>query len=130
MFVYISLCVYVCLSMSASVSLCLRMCLCLFISVCVCLRMSVCLCLHMCICLFICVCVYVCLSMSVSVSLCLHLCLSVCRYTLFYNGEIEGGPVVKPLWVDFPQEKAVFGVEDEHLLGKAGVWFSFHVVHW
>lgn len=39
------------------------------------------------------------------------------RYTLFYNAERDGGPVVKPLWVDFPEEKATFSIDDEHLLG-------------
>ena len=40
-----------------------------------------------------------------------------CRYTLFYNSEQTGMPVMKPLWVDFPADKLTFKLEDEHLVG-------------
>ena len=40
-------------------------------------------------------------------------------YTLFYHGEREGGPVMRPLWVEFPTDKAGFGVDNEHMLGSA-----------
>jgi alpha 1,3-glucosidase len=40
-------------------------------------------------------------------------------YTLFYNSEKSGAPIMRPLWVDFPSEKATFKIEDEHLVGSA-----------
>lgn len=40
-------------------------------------------------------------------------------YTLFFNAERDGGPIVKPLWVEFPAEKATFSIEDGHMLGSA-----------
>jgi len=40
-------------------------------------------------------------------------------YTLFYNAEQSGEPVMKPLWVDFPAEKATFKIESDHLVGSA-----------
>jgi len=43
---------------------------------------------------------------------------SLSRYTLFFNSEKDGAPVVKPLWVDFPGDKTTFSMEDQHLLGN------------
>lgn len=40
-------------------------------------------------------------------------------YTLFHFGEKEGGPVMKPLWVDFPQQKETFSIDDQYLVGSA-----------
>ena len=39
-------------------------------------------------------------------------------YTLFYNAETSGSPIMKPLWVDFPADKSIFPVDDEHLVGQ------------
>ncbi|XP_019374617.1 PREDICTED: neutral alpha-glucosidase C isoform X1 [Gavialis gangeticus] len=40
-------------------------------------------------------------------------------YTLFYRTHAEAEPVMRPLWVEFPEELETFGVEDEYMLGKA-----------
>ncbi|KAI5615625.1 hypothetical protein C0J50_0306, partial [Silurus asotus] len=39
-------------------------------------------------------------------------------YQLFYHAYQTGQPVMRPLWVDFPEEKATFSIEDEYLIGK------------
>lgn len=39
-------------------------------------------------------------------------------YTLFYHGERQGGPIMRPLWVEFPKDKLGFAVENEHLVGS------------
>ncbi len=39
-------------------------------------------------------------------------------YTLFYQSEKDGSPLVVPLWVEFPTDKTVFETEDEHLVGE------------
>jgi len=54
----------------------------------------------------------------------MHLLLSSCRYTLFYNSERTGEPVMKPLWVDFPADKSTFKIEDVHLVGSLASAFS------
>jgi len=48
----------------------------------------------------------------------------LCRYTLFFNSERTGMPVMKPLWVDFPADKSTFKTEDEHLVGSFASVFS------
>ncbi|XP_049774510.1 neutral alpha-glucosidase AB [Schistocerca cancellata] len=40
-------------------------------------------------------------------------------YTLFFEHEISGLPVMWPLWLEFPSETAVFSVDDEYLLGDS-----------
>lgn len=40
-------------------------------------------------------------------------------YTLFYKAEQQGGPIMKPLWVDFPKDKHTFALDDQHLVGSA-----------
>lgn len=39
-------------------------------------------------------------------------------YTLFYHTSETGTPIVRPLWVEYPEEKNTFAMEDEFLLGK------------
>eukprot|EP00088_Acartia_fossae_P032112 TRINITY_DN3291_c0_g1_i2.p1 TRINITY_DN3291_c0_g1~~TRINITY_DN3291_c0_g1_i2.p1 ORF type:complete len:896 (-),score=202.34 TRINITY_DN3291_c0_g1_i2:157-2844(-) len=40
-------------------------------------------------------------------------------YTQFYEAEISGVPVMRPLWYEFPQDEGTFGREGEHLIGDA-----------
>lgn len=39
-------------------------------------------------------------------------------YTQFYLSEKTGAPVMQPLWVEFPGEKATFNIDDVYLIGK------------
>ena len=39
-------------------------------------------------------------------------------YTVFYGSSINGHPIVRPLWVELPQDPATFVVEDEFFVGK------------
>ncbi|KAF8064543.1 PSL5 [Scenedesmus sp. PABB004] len=40
-------------------------------------------------------------------------------YTLFRHANQTGAPLMRPLWYDFPDQPALFGVEEEFLLGPA-----------
>lgn len=40
-------------------------------------------------------------------------------YTLFRHANISGQPIMRPLWFDFPEVPATYGVEDEFMLGPA-----------
>ncbi|XP_064409152.1 neutral alpha-glucosidase AB, partial [Latimeria chalumnae] len=40
-------------------------------------------------------------------------------YTMFYHTYRTGEPVMRPLWVEFPEEVNTFNMDDEFLLGKA-----------
>ncbi|XP_054421516.1 neutral alpha-glucosidase C [Pteronotus mesoamericanus] len=40
-------------------------------------------------------------------------------YSLFYRVHVASEPVIRPLWVEFPDELETFGVEDEYMLGSA-----------
>ena len=40
-------------------------------------------------------------------------------YTLFFHGERQGGPTMRPLWVEFPKDKAGFAIDNEHMVGNA-----------
>lgn len=42
---------------------------------------------------------------------------SLCRYTIFFNAEKDGSPIMKPLWVDFPEDVKTFAMDDQHLVG-------------
>uniref|UniRef100_A0A669PRU9 Uncharacterized protein n=1 Tax=Phasianus colchicus TaxID=9054 RepID=A0A669PRU9_PHACC len=44
-------------------------------------------------------------------------------YTLFYRAHTEAEPVMRPLWIEFPEKLETFGVEDEYMLGKP-VWLG------
>uniref|UniRef100_A0A671KPM8 Neutral alpha-glucosidase AB n=1 Tax=Sinocyclocheilus anshuiensis TaxID=1608454 RepID=A0A671KPM8_9TELE len=39
-------------------------------------------------------------------------------YQLFYNAHRTGYPVMRPLWVEYPDDVATFSIEDEYLIGK------------
>ena len=39
-------------------------------------------------------------------------------YTLFYEHEQTGMPVVRPLWFEFPQDKKTYLIADQYLLGR------------
>ncbi|XP_029426119.1 neutral alpha-glucosidase C isoform X2 [Nannospalax galili] len=40
-------------------------------------------------------------------------------YSLFYHAHMSSEPVMRPLWIEFPDELETFGVEDEYMLGSA-----------
>ncbi|KAB0395427.1 hypothetical protein E2I00_005230, partial [Balaenoptera physalus] len=40
-------------------------------------------------------------------------------YSLFYSAHVASQPVMRPLWVEFPDELETFGMEDEYMLGSA-----------
>ncbi|XP_043775305.1 neutral alpha-glucosidase C isoform X3 [Cervus elaphus] len=40
-------------------------------------------------------------------------------YSLFYSAHMASQPVMRPLWVEFPNELETFSVEDEYMLGSA-----------
>ncbi|KAK2100318.1 hypothetical protein P7K49_021666 [Saguinus oedipus] len=39
-------------------------------------------------------------------------------YTLFYQAHREGIPVMRPLWVQYPQDVTTFSIDDQFLLGE------------
>lgn len=49
-------------------------------------------------------------------------------YTLFYENELNGVPPMRPIWMEFPTERATFDLSDEYMLGKAvfllGIFFE------
>lgn len=40
-------------------------------------------------------------------------------YTLFREHEINGTPVIRPLWAHYPKESDAFAIDDQLLLGDA-----------
>ncbi|XP_048394270.2 neutral alpha-glucosidase C-like isoform X3 [Stegostoma tigrinum] len=40
-------------------------------------------------------------------------------YTLFYMAHTKAEPVIRPLWVNFPEEVNTFAVDDEYMIGEA-----------
>uniref|UniRef100_A0A9L0S6D0 Glucosidase alpha, neutral C n=1 Tax=Equus caballus TaxID=9796 RepID=A0A9L0S6D0_HORSE len=40
-------------------------------------------------------------------------------YSLFYRAHVASEPVMRPLWIEFPDALEAFGVEDEYMLGSA-----------
>ncbi|XP_061890554.1 neutral alpha-glucosidase C [Entelurus aequoreus] len=40
-------------------------------------------------------------------------------YTLFYRAHIDGLPVLRPLWMEFPKEPSIFSVDHQYMLGDA-----------
>ncbi|XP_049988705.1 neutral alpha-glucosidase C [Alexandromys fortis] len=40
-------------------------------------------------------------------------------YSLFYHVHMSSDPVMRPLWVEFPDDVETFGVDDEYMLGSA-----------
>lgn len=39
-------------------------------------------------------------------------------YTLFFETTVTGTPVVRPLWVEYPDEKVTYTMDDQYLIGK------------
>lgn len=39
-------------------------------------------------------------------------------YTVFYNTYKNGGPVMQPLWAEYPEDKSTFKMDDQFLIGK------------
>jgi alpha 1,3-glucosidase len=39
-------------------------------------------------------------------------------YTLFYKTSLDGSPIMRPLWFDYPSETELYTVENQHLLGS------------
>lgn len=39
-------------------------------------------------------------------------------YTLFYHASQDGTPIIRPLWVEYPEDKSTFAMEDEYIIGK------------
>uniref|UniRef100_A0A8D2LTN4 Glucosidase II alpha subunit n=1 Tax=Varanus komodoensis TaxID=61221 RepID=A0A8D2LTN4_VARKO len=40
-------------------------------------------------------------------------------YTLFYHSYRTGQPVMRPLWVEYPQDVTTYSIDDQYLLGDA-----------
>ncbi|XP_049596672.1 neutral alpha-glucosidase C-like [Syngnathus scovelli] len=40
-------------------------------------------------------------------------------YTLFYRAHTDGLPVLRPLWIEFPEEKRLFNVDHQFMIGEA-----------
>ncbi|XP_035696628.1 neutral alpha-glucosidase AB-like isoform X1 [Branchiostoma floridae] len=40
-------------------------------------------------------------------------------YTLFYQAATHGMPIMRPLWVEFPEDTSTFATEDEYMIGNA-----------
>lgn len=40
-------------------------------------------------------------------------------YSLFYQAHVASEPIMRPLWIEFPDELETFSVEDEYMLGSA-----------
>ncbi|XP_048585965.1 neutral alpha-glucosidase AB isoform X2 [Nematostella vectensis] len=38
-------------------------------------------------------------------------------YTLFFHASQDGTPIIRPLWVEYPEDKSTFKMEDEFLVG-------------
>jgi len=39
-------------------------------------------------------------------------------YTLFFNASVSGVPVLRPLWIQFPDEENVFEIDDSFMVGS------------
>ncbi|XP_066574973.1 neutral alpha-glucosidase AB isoform X2 [Amia ocellicauda] len=39
-------------------------------------------------------------------------------YTLFYSTHLSGHPVMRPLWVEYPDDATTFSMDDQYLLGR------------
>lgn len=40
-------------------------------------------------------------------------------YTVFYNAYKNGGPVMQPMWVEYPEDKSTFKMDDQYLIGPS-----------
>ena len=39
-------------------------------------------------------------------------------YTLFHHASVNGAPVMRPLWYEYPKDEATFAMDDQWLLGS------------
>jgi len=39
-------------------------------------------------------------------------------YTLFHQASKDGSPMIRPMWVEFPEDTSLFGVEDQYMVGS------------
>ncbi|KAG0198537.1 hypothetical protein BGX28_008026 [Mortierella sp. GBA30] len=40
-------------------------------------------------------------------------------YTLFQESSVDGMPIIRPMFTEFPQDEAVFGMDDQYMIGNA-----------
>ncbi|KAG0258249.1 hypothetical protein BG011_003404 [Mortierella polycephala] len=40
-------------------------------------------------------------------------------YTLFQESSVDGMPIIRPMFVEFPEDEAVFGMDDQYMVGNA-----------
>ncbi|KAH7056572.1 glycosyl hydrolases family 31-domain-containing protein [Linnemannia elongata] len=40
-------------------------------------------------------------------------------YTLFQEASVEGTPIIRPMFTEFPEDEAVFGMDDQYMVGDA-----------
>ncbi|KAF9412292.1 hypothetical protein BGZ94_001083 [Podila epigama] len=40
-------------------------------------------------------------------------------YTLFQEASVEGMPIIRPMFTEFPEDEAVFGMDDQYMVGNA-----------
>jgi len=40
-------------------------------------------------------------------------------YTLFHRASVDGSPMIRPMWVEFPNAAELFGMEDQYMVGAS-----------
>ncbi|KAF9921442.1 hypothetical protein FBU30_008498 [Linnemannia zychae] len=40
-------------------------------------------------------------------------------YTLFQEASVEGTPIIRPMFMEFPEDETVFGMDDQYMIGNA-----------
>ncbi|KAF9182981.1 hypothetical protein BGZ51_004318 [Haplosporangium sp. Z 767] len=40
-------------------------------------------------------------------------------YTLFQESSVDGMPIIRPMFLEFPEDEAVFGMDDQYMVGNA-----------
>jgi len=40
-------------------------------------------------------------------------------YTLFQEASVDGMPIIRPMFTEFPEDEAVFGIDDQYMVGDA-----------
>ncbi|KAF8932696.1 hypothetical protein BGZ58_006869 [Dissophora ornata] len=40
-------------------------------------------------------------------------------YTLFYETSVDGAPIIRPMFIEFPEDEAVFAMDDQYMVGDA-----------
>lgn len=41
-------------------------------------------------------------------------------YTVFYQHNMTGAPVIRPLWAEFPEDRPTFSIDNQLMIGKFG----------